>query len=178
MITVEFNIPDWLMPDRGRILEALRGYLKALAKWTIRYTITDYLTDPGRPWQRRVVRRLRTERTYERTPDGQVVERVRTYEVGSVRWVPVYPREKIGVVTGRLRASIGANWQGDEMGGGHYAEILGTDSVEVQIGTNVKYAEALIRRKYDYMALGLQAAMERHGEAEAQRMLTQLLGGG
>jgi hypothetical protein len=63
------------------------------------------------------------------------------------------------------------------MGGGHYAEILRNDGVELQIGTNVKYAEALIRRKYDYMALGLQKALELHMEQEAQRMLDQLLGG-
>jgi hypothetical protein len=177
MLRVEFSLPQGFLPDRQRVIEALREFLKRLSMWTIRYTITDYLTDPGRPWVRQRVRRTRTIRFYDRTPDGQVIEHTQTVERDSYIWRPVYPREKIGVVTGRLRASIGANWPGDEMGGGHYAEILRNDGVELQIGTNVKYAEALIRRKYDYMALGLQKALELHLEQEAQRMLDQLLGG-
>ncbi|HOP33377.1 MAG TPA: hypothetical protein PKU94_08375, partial [Candidatus Hydrothermia bacterium] len=123
MFNITVQIPPNLTPDQQRLREELKRFAKNMGKWILRETTTKYLTDPGRPFRRVGVRVQRTERYFERDIEtGQVVERTRTYTVGSYRNIPIYPREKIGVITGRLRASIGANWQGDTLGGGVYQE--------------------------------------------------------
>jgi hypothetical protein len=175
MFNITVQIPQNLTPDPNRLREELKRFARNMGKWIIRETTTKYLTDPGRPFRRVRVRVQRTERYFERDPEtGQVIERTRTYTVGSYRNVPIYPREKIGVITGRLRASIGANWQGDSLGGGIYREEENERGVLIHIGTNVKYAPRLQRIKYDFLEKGVESAFNIYGEREIMGFFERL----
>jgi hypothetical protein len=175
MFNITVQIPQNLTPDPNRLREELKRFARNMGKWIIRETTTKYLTDPGRPFRRVRVRVQRTERYFERDPEtGQVIERTRTYTVGSYRNVPIYPREKIGVITGRLRASIGANWQGDILGGGVYQEQETNRGIIIHIGTNVKYAPRLQRIKYDFLEKGVESAFNVYGEREIMGFFERL----
>jgi len=178
MFRLSISLPQiGIQPERIR-REEIKRLCKNMGKWIIREIETKWVTDPGRPYRRVRVRRTRTRTIYERDlATGQVVERQEHYVVGGYRKVPIYPRSKIGVVTGRLRASIGANWQGDELGGGVYNERDTGRGYMVEIGTNVKYANVLRRRKYDFLERGLNSAFEIYGDREIESFLNRLLGG-
>lgn len=110
-----------------------RKLLLLFAEEVVGITKERYLTDEGRI--------LGEWRTSRRTG--------RRYRVVISRGDP----DKIGVITGRLRASFGTPKEAYRSGDAHF-KIMGDDKVE--IGTNVEYAKWVVRKKYDFAERGLR----------------------
>jgi len=119
---------EWFNRNLNRFERTIQEFMTKWAFGTISITKEEYLTDPGRPF--RLIRR----------------------RDGSVASVPIYPREKIGVITGRLRSSYGAQGSPD----GIYSQSRGIHGFTMTIGTNVEYAESLVVRKYDFRWRGAE----------------------
>lgn len=143
-----------LSREQAQIKEKFKKFLNKWAFGTIRVVKEKYLTDPGRP---RFGWRVVGSRKYPIIPPG------------------FYPRPRIGVITGRLRASFGTPEEsirgGFPQSDGIRVEGERPGIFFMEIGTNVEYAPYVARRKYNFAQLG---ADEFYRSAEMEKILNEL----
>jgi len=133
------DVARWLHRNYNRFEKIIWTFLQKWAMGTVKVTKEEYLTDPGRPY-----RISRTGRRY-----------------------PIYPRPRIGVVTGRLRSSYGSKVSQD----GIYQQNRSVMGFSIKVGTNVNYASELIERKYDFREKG---AMHFYRSSDMTRLVNEL----
>jgi len=103
--------------------------LKKMAYGVAGVAKKEYLTDPGRIYGR------------WRTRNGLRYREVIAYGPERVDGKP-----KIGVLTGRLRQSVGARTRDG---------VMVLRNLTAEVGTNVEYARFVVARRYDFMSKAL-----------------------
>ncbi len=152
----------------------IRRLIFTIGLQAIMYTKMDWLTSKGRvlsPW---IV--ARSGRRYRKVVDkGE--------------------EDKIGVITGRLRASYGtkrgfdsevSKWSligptkvegGEEYEEGDAIYNMDENEFKLEIGTNVEYAKYLAWRKYDFALKGLEDAYNKSVEPAMRLFLKEVFRG-